>query len=49
MGRWKSDSSLRIYMDSVGAMAVMNEPEVLIAQQWTAALDEQAFESFWRG
>ena len=49
MGRWKSDSSLRVYLDSVGAMAVQNEPEMLQAQHWAAAFDGAAFEGYWRG
>ena len=49
MGRWKSDSSMRIYLDSVGAMAILREDEALRAQQWTAALDGPNFERFWAG
>ena len=49
LGRWKSHSSLRIYLDSVGAMAIMKAPEALRAQQWTAAMDGHDFERFWAG
>ena len=49
LGRWKSDSSLRVYLDAVGAMAIQNEPETRAVAGWTAAMDGAAFDSYWRG
>ena len=48
MGRWRSDQSLRIYLDCVSAMSTQAEPEVERLRSWIGRFDDLGF-MFWSG
>ena len=47
-GRWRSDQSLRIYIDTVSAMALQAAPDVERLQVWIRRFGGPSFETFWR-
>ena len=48
-GRWKSDASLRVYLDSIGAMHITHGEEAQRLRSWVWRMDGEYFTSFWSG
>ena len=46
-GRWRSDQSLRIHIDTVSAMALQAAPDVECLGDWVSRFDDAAFVTCW--
>ena len=48
-GCWKSDASLQVPLDSIGAMPITHGGEAQRLRSWVWRMDGEYFTAFWSG
>ena len=46
-GRWRSDESLRIYLDTISALHISDDEDVYALRSWVGQFDGELFTGFW--
>ena len=46
-GRWRSDESLRIYLDTINALHITENEDVSALRNWVGQFDGEFFIAFW--
>ena len=46
-GRWRSDESLRIYLDTISALHITENEDVCALRNWVGQFDGDFFNTFW--
>ena len=46
-GRWRSDESLRIYLDTISAHHIIDNSDVLSLRRWVGQFDGELFIAYW--
>ena len=46
-GRWRSDESLRIYLDTISALHITENEDVSALRNWVGQFDGEFFIAFW--
>ena len=46
-GRWRSDESLRIYLDTISALHISDDEDVYALRSWVGQFDGEFLAGFW--